>query len=80
MRKAPKGTHRYFTLTRSAISSYKVDDPLETTRNPRSGYFKWDWDVNWGIWMWFISVLLIIIAIVADIILFPFQLIFGKQK
>jgi len=71
------GGHRFFKLTRSAIRSYKQDDPLETTRNPRPEY--WRWDMNWGIGMWFATVLLIILAIVADFILLPFQLMFGKS-
>ncbi len=73
-----ESAHRFFKLTRSAIKSCKQDDPLETTRNPRPEY--WRWDVNWGIGMWFATVLLIILAIVADIILLPFQLIFGQMK
>jgi hypothetical protein len=77
MAKTSYGPQSYFKLTRSAIRSYKKDDPLETTRNPRPEYFRWD--VNWGIGMWFATVLLILLAMVADIILLPFQLVFGKN-
>ena len=77
MTEKSNGAHRYFKLTRSAIRSYKKDDPLETTRNLRPEYFRWD--VNWGIGMWFATVLLILLAIVADSILLPFQLIFDKK-
>jgi len=51
---------RFFKLTRSAIRSYKEDYPLETTRNPRPEYARWD--INWGIWMWGATVLLIMLA------------------
>src|ERR1700690_4234266 len=77
MTETPEADHRFFKLTISAIKSYKKDDPLETTRNPRPEYFRWD--VNWGIGMWLATVLLIILAIVVDIILFPFQLISRKK-
>jgi hypothetical protein len=73
----PESGYRFFKLTRSTIKSYKQDDPLETTRNPRPG--SWRWDINAGISTWFVAIILIILAAAVDIVLLPFQLIFSKR-
>lgn len=71
-----KNDGNFFKLTRKALESYKKDDPLEKTRNPRVGYFKTQWDINMGIAEWFSTLLIIVLAIVADIVVFPFQVIY----
>jgi hypothetical protein len=70
---AGQRTH-FFRLTKLAIKSYKASDPLETTRNPRSGFFVTQWDINWGISQWFLTVILIGLAVVIDVICLPFQI------
>ena len=70
-----KNEGNFFNLTRKALESYRKDDPLEKTRNPRIGYFKTQWDINMGIAEWFFTLLIMVIAIVADIVVFPFQVI-----
>jgi hypothetical protein len=65
---------QFFRLTKLAIKSYKASDPLETTRNPRSGFFLAQWDINWGIFQWFLTVILFGLAGIIDIICLPFQI------
>jgi hypothetical protein len=68
------GNH-FFKLTRLALKSYKESNPLDRSRNPRSGFFSFQWGVSIGACEWILTVLLIILAFLFDIICLPFQLI-----
>jgi len=72
--KAGQKNH-FFRFTKREIKSYKASDPLERTRNPRPGLFITQWDINWGIFNWFLAVILMGLAFVIDVICLPFQII-----
>jgi hypothetical protein len=65
----------FFKLTKIAIESYKKDNPLEGARNPRIGYLKTQWDINYSITQWFLTLLIICCSLITDIIALPFQII-----
>ncbi len=67
--------NRFFRLTRLALKSYKESNPLERSRNPRSGFFAFQWDIGVGGFEWILTLLLIILAFLFDILCLPFQLI-----
>jgi hypothetical protein len=69
------GKDHFFKLTKLALKSYKEYNPLERSRNPRSGLLNFQWDVGIGAFEWILTVLLIILAFLIDIICLPFQLI-----
>jgi hypothetical protein len=64
-----------FKLTRTALNCYKESDPLAQARNPRRSYIAFQWDVNQGIAKWFINVVIILLSLIFDIIILPFQAI-----
>ena len=65
----------FFKLTRLALKSYKESNPLERSRNPRSGFLAFQWDISVGGCEWVLTLLLIVLAFLLDIICLPFQLI-----
>ena len=65
--------NHFFKFTKLALKSYKEFNPLERSRNPRSGLFNFQWDVGMGAFEWILTVLLIILAFLIDIICFPFR-------
>ncbi len=64
-----------FKLTRLALKCYKESDPLAQARNPRRSYAAFQWDVNQGIAKWFLNIIIILLSIIVDIIILPFQVI-----
>ncbi len=49
--------NHFFKLTKLALKSYKESNPLERSRNPRSGLFDFQWDVGMGAFEWILTVL-----------------------
>jgi hypothetical protein len=61
----------FYALTRRAWKDYKKDDPFFLTRNPSPSF--WSNDINIGISLGILYVLLIVLAFVVDSLLAPFR-------
>ncbi len=59
--------NRFFKLTKAGIDDYKRSDPLKTARDPRQRFAQWD--INWGIGKWIITIIFLIGSFAIDLIL-----------